>query len=182
MKKSHFLLSLLVAFSHTICAQDNRIVGVNNAGSAGIAFPLGVFAESHLAGLSANFWHSRVILRNKTRADRKLWLVGNAGIEYYLGKKETVNGNSFRFGNYGYLHTTAGLAYDPLRRTTILLSAGPSLGLYKGNADLGLRVQSSIRYRVGDAIDLGLNAAYMKQGKDVNALWAVGPALFFYFD
>jgi hypothetical protein len=155
-------------------AQKSKIIGVNNVGSASITVPIGVFAESHLIGLSLNYWHSRTVFRaDSTRQKRKIWWVGNGGIEYYLGKKETLNGNTFRFGNYSYIYATTGFSYNLFKYTTIFLVAGPSLGLYKGNADLGIRASAGLNYLVSNQIIIYSSIAYMKHG-DVNALLAPG--------
>jgi hypothetical protein len=135
-----------------------------------------------VAGLSLNYWHRRAGFRGKSEIDKKrIWLLGNAGLEYYLGKKETTNGYSFRFGNYTCFYGTAGLSFHPFRRAGVYLTGGPVLDLYKGNATLGARINTGVNYSLGGSLILITSAAYLKH-KDVNGLWALGLGLGWQFD
>lgn len=102
--------------------------------SAGIAFPVGVFAETHFAGATVQLAYTdHRFGKLFTLPKKKIGYVFNSGFSHYVGRKETVSGHDFNYGGYFIFHTYAGGIYNAGRKINISLTAGPALGLYQKN-------------------------------------------------
>lgn len=174
MKKMVFLIVVGIAASNIMLAQvdtSDTPKGKNNAASLGINIPVGEFAETHIVGISLNYSWSHYRFGKLNKVPKKLiGFTANAGIDYHFGKKENIAGYDFRYGSYIYLHVFGGVIYNPCKQGNIGLTTGPTLGIYKGNADLGLGVNLNGSYYFNDRIALTPGVTYMKHDK-ANALW-----------
>jgi hypothetical protein len=175
MKKMVFIILVGISASNTILAQadaSDTLNGKNNVASFGVNIPVGEFAETHIGGISLNYSWSHHRFGKLNKLPKKLiGFIANAGIGYYLGKKETVSEYDFKYSGYVYLHIFAGAIYNPYKQGNVVLTTGPTLGIYKGNADLGFGVNLNGSYYFNDRIAITPGVIYMKHNK-VNALWA----------
>jgi len=173
MKKTVFILGISLLATTSILPQ----IGVSGRGavnsiSIGINIPVGEFSETHIAGISLYYSRSHHRFGRLNILPRKLiGFTANGGLDHYIGKKETVAGYDFKYGNYTYLHAFGGIIYNPSRQTNISLTTGPSMSLYKGNADLGFGVSWNGSYYFTGRIAFTPGFIYMKHAK-ANALWA----------
>jgi hypothetical protein len=133
--------------------------------------PVGVFSKSHIAGFGLNY---NLVSRHYVKLWQKRYLNFTAigGIDYFLGKKTEVAGHDFTYEGYTYLYLHAGIMTQFIRKSGILLSAGPSTGLYKGNTDFGWSAAMSANIVLSERIVIGPAVTYRKH-KETDALWAL---------
>lgn len=175
MKKTVFIVSLTLFSVNASLAQNRSVVaqnGCRHAVSIGINVPIGTFAESHIAGINSSYSWSHQRFGYLQAKPRKL--VGftiDGGIDYYLGKSITEAGYDFTYGNYLYLHTFGGIICNPgkknrqkgyLCKTNIRLTAGPAMGIYKGNADVGYGIKLSGSYYLTEKLAITPGMMFMK--------------------
>jgi hypothetical protein len=139
--------------------------------SLDIQVPVGVFARSQFAGAGLNYSWSHRRYGIFARPSKWIGLTFNAGGDYYLGKKIKPSGYDFRFGDYIYLYALAGMIVNPWYATNISLTAGPIMGIYKGNSEMGYGVNLIAMYYLKDNISIGPGITYKKQ-PDTDALWS----------
>ena len=179
MKRISFIILACLFTPNMILAQADTSVtpnytkGKNNAASLGVNIPVGEFSETHIGGISASYsWSHRRFGKLNKLPKKLIGFIANAGIDYYFGKKETVSGYDFKYGSSVYLHVFGGAIYNPCKDGNITLTTGPTLSLYKSNADLGFGVNLNGSYYFNDRIAITPGVIYMKHNK-TNALWAV---------
>lgn len=101
-------------------------------------------------------------------------MTGNGGVDYYLGKKIEEAGQDFRYGGYTYLYIQAGIIINPVKKGNISLTAGPTMGIYKGNSDFGWGVNLFGAYLLQgfmeNKIMIGPGVTYKKHAQ-ADALW-----------
>jgi hypothetical protein len=142
--------------------------------------PLDAFAKSHIAGLGISYTWGQYSY-NSYYKKNKIAFTANGGVDYYIGKKKEIAAHNFNYGSYTYLYAQAGALYGIYRKVVISLTAGPGMGLYKGNFDFGL--SSSLfgalyiehsRFLLGPGITF-------KKHSNTNALWtaAIRASCFF---
>lgn len=173
MKKTGYtlLISLL-----TICGQLIQINAAGQSGkqhavSLGINAPLGEFAETHIAGIGSHYsWSHHRFGKLPVLPKKMIGFTANGGIDYYIGKKVKTAGYDFKFGGYLYLHAFGGIIYNPTKKENITLTTGPTMGLYKGNADAGLGVMLTISSYITDQMAITPGVMYMKHD-NTNAHW-----------
>jgi hypothetical protein len=173
MKKATFILFLSLWGLTGLRAQADTTLGENQAVLVGIHIPLGEFAKTHLAGLSASYTWSRHRLGKLPVMPEKLFgFIANGGIDYYFGKKETVAGYEYRYGGYTYLHAFGGVIYNPTRTININLTTGPTMGIYKGVGDIGFGVSVAASYYINEKVGISPALQYMKHDQ-TKALWVL---------
>lgn len=161
-----FFLFFIIHFSKTHAQANNSV-------SPGVNIPIGEFAQTHIAGISADYSWSRHRLGELNNLPGKaIGFIADGGIDYYLGKKETVAGYEFKYGGYLYLHTFAGGIYNLTKKMNVSLTAGPTLGFHKGHTDFGFGVNWRASYYFSEKIAITPGLIYMKH-KEANALWSI---------
>lgn len=149
MKNRWIILLLLCGLWHfSIQAQTkgNR-VSIN----AGPEFPLGTFSETHRAGISSG-------ISFRPRKLKPLHFMASSRISYYPGKKETVSGYSYRYGNYAALGIYGGAVWHIKLPFSISWMAGPALSCYRKTA----------RFNLGSVLDLNWQ---------MNPRWGISPGI-----
>ncbi len=175
MKKTVFIVSLSLFSVSDSLAQNSAVVGQNgyrHAVSGGINVPIGTFSESHIAGISSSYsWSHHRFGYLQARPRKLVGFTADGGIDYYLGKSITEAGYDFTYGNYLYLHTFGGIICNPgkknrqkgyLCKTNIRLTAGPAMGIYKGNADVGYGIKLSGSYYLTEKLAITPGMMFMK--------------------
>lgn len=181
MKKYSFSLLLAVlAALHADSQSTGPSVyipkGKNQQVSFTASLPLGVFADSHLAGAGLVYGLSCHRFGDSVNTRKPVGFTVQAGLDYYFGKKVTTAGYGFRYGNYLYAHLMPGIIYNPSPKTNVLLLAGPALGIYKESSSLGLCVSLSGAYYFNHKMSIGPVVLYRKH-PEADALWAAGVKL-----
>lgn len=130
------------------------------------AVPLGSFADTHLLGIGADY----SITLNREN-DSFNWAF-DAGAAFFTGKKVTVSQYSYKYPVYTSVHIMGGLHmlgtnFDPR------ILAGPSVGLYNGNARFTISGRLELNYLAGErfAVAPVLN---MMIDPGSNTLWSAG--------
>jgi hypothetical protein len=134
--------------------------------------PVGSFAKSHVAGLGLNytFFHPRY----KIYVFKKyIGFTANTGVDYYLGKKTVVADHDFKYGGYGYAYLQAGIVTSITKKTGITLTAGPAMGLYKGNTEFGWNATMMVAWHISDSRFLIGPGITVKKQQQTDALWAI---------
>jgi hypothetical protein len=106
--------------------------------STGLDLPIGKFSETHIMGFTVNailFKHSFKI--PDSTMQKHLGFFIDAGIDYYLGLKETIGIIPYDYDEYTYVHLSPGLIYQAGKKTHLLLNLGPAISFYSGNAEVG---------------------------------------------
>jgi hypothetical protein len=173
MKKTVFILIGCLSVIPRLFGQpDTSWSRSGNTIVAGIHVPFGEFSETHIAGISLSYaWSNNRFGKLKALPKKLIGFTADAGIDFYLGKKEKVAGYDFKNGSYISLAILGGAIYSPCKRGNIRLTAGPALGIYKGNADLGFGVNLDGSYYLNTRIAITPGLIYLKH-KEANALWA----------
>lgn len=134
--------------------------------------PVGSFAKSHVAGLGLNyaFFHPRY----KIYVFKKyIGFTANAGVDYYPGKKTAVADHDFKYGGYGYAYIQAGITTAITKKTGVSLTAGPAMGLYKGNSEFGWNATMIVAWQLNNSRFLIGPGITVKKQKETDALWAI---------
>jgi hypothetical protein len=177
MKKAYVFSILLQILCIAIHGQSDPVsLNVSTKRRSSLAsfdlhLPVGVFARSQFVGAGLNYsWsHQRYGRGISTR--KMAGFTFNTGADYFLGKKIKVAGYDFRYGGYVYLHVMPGVLFNPWANANIAFTAGPTLGIYKGNADAGFGVNLFGAYFFKKNISIGPGITYKKHSK-ADALWS----------
>ncbi len=174
MKKAAYIFIIGLLISWTMFAQTGQSTTgtASNVVAAGIHIPFGEFGETHLAGISLNYsWSQSRFGRMGVLPKKLIGFTTDAGIDYYLGKKEKTAGYYFKYGGYTYLHVAGGIIYNPCKKGNISLTTGPSVGIYKGSGNVGFRVGLNGSYYLNTRLGLSPGVIFIKH-REANALWA----------
>jgi hypothetical protein len=176
MKKDAVLTLILLLACFSIQAQPGAssspdLKPSSHIASLDIQAPAGVFARSQFAGASLNYSWSHHRYGMFAASKKWLGLTVNAGADYYFGKKIRPAGYDFRFDNYLDLYAMAGVISNPWTMSNISLTAGPVLGIYKGNSTMGFGAILSGMYYLKNNIAIGPGIA-LKKHPDADALWS----------
>jgi hypothetical protein len=144
----------------------------SNSISAGINIPFGKFSSTHRFGFGLDYsWcHHRYGRMNEIPV-KLLGFTFNAGADYYIGKKENTGYAPYIYNDYTYLHSYAGVIYNPGKKTNISLTAGPALGLYAGHSQFKIGVNLAGSYYLAKNIAIAPAVLLMKES-DSDPLWA----------
>lgn len=145
--------------------------GNSHLASIDLAVPVAVFARSHIAGAGLNYSWSRKRYGRNVTPSRLIGFTFTAGADYYLGKKISPAGYSFRYGGYLHLHAFAGVMVNACPNGNIVLAAGPAAGIYKGSSDMGIGASLFGNYFLDKNISIGPGITYKKYAQ-TDALWA----------
>lgn len=172
MKRTVFILVISLSATSKLLAQTDTANGKTHSAAFGLTIPIGEFSETHIGGISAHYsWSNHRFGRLKAIPENLIGFTANGGIDYYIGKSETVAGYDYRYGGYIYLHAFGGAIYNPCKKGNITLTAGPTMGIYKGSADIGFGIVLNGSYYITDRVAITPGLMYMKHDK-TNALWA----------
>lgn len=152
--------------------QTREYTGKNQLLSAGIFFPLGDFAKSHVTGAGVEYGYSknRFGLLSK-KPGKEIGFIFTGGAAYYFGKNDkTSSAPGFKFKNLTYLHASAGAIYNPSDKTNICLTTGPAAEIYAGNTSIGFIVNLCSSYFVNKKVGITPAISYIKQS-EAGPLW-----------
>ena len=155
--------------------ETNDSLGLNNSVCLRINVPVGEFSETHFGGIGLHYsWSHHRFGKSRVLPKKLIGFTAHGGIDYYLGKKETIAGYPYRYGGYVYLQAMAGAIYNfckknslanPGVRGIISLTTGPTLGIYKGNADIGFGLNLDGGYYLTNRIALIGGILFLKHSK-----------------
>ena len=181
MKKRSVFAFFLLILSVSGNAQPTTApsAGKNSLATLNLHFPVGIFARSHFAGPGLNYsWSHKRFGRNIV--SKKPGLILDAGGDYYFGKKIRVAGHDFRYDGYLYTHAMPGIMFNPWLNAHIGLTAGPTMGIYSGNIDLGWGANLFAAYFFKKNLSIGPAITYKKHSK-TDALWGGAGRISFCF-
>ncbi len=176
MNRSLLILVLVLKGSWS-SGQETDSIPKNNGGyshsvSFGLILPVDEFSETHIGGISAGYaWSAQRFGILERIPSRFIGFTADGGIDYFLGKKEYVAGNDFRYGNYANVHAFGGIMFNPGTNGNIRLTAGPVMGIYMGNTELGLGAQLDGAYYFSKRIGV-MPGFIVFKNKEANAQWS----------
>jgi hypothetical protein len=176
MKKLYVALLIgLFTLTRVSGQQDTSFTPHHSKGSSQLVsldlhLPMGVFARSHIASAGLNYSWSHQRFGDNVVASKWVGFTFTSGADFYFGKRTIPAGYSFRYGSYIYAYALAGIITNPWPVANITLTAGPTLGIYKGNTDFGAGVNLFGSYYIKPNISIGPGITYKKHS-DVDALW-----------
>jgi len=146
--------------------------GRNHSVSIGLNIPFGDFSSTHNLGVGINYsWSKHRFGVLSAIPFKTIGFTFNIGVDYYLGKKETVGVYNYKYGNYSYLHTYGGIIFNPGRKGNISLAAGPAVGLYNGNTQFNVGINLSGNYYLNKHIAVTPAILFMKESVS-DPLWS----------
>lgn len=144
--------------------------GKSQSASLDLHLPLGIFARSQFAGAGLNYSWSNHRYGPDVTNRKLIGFTANAGGDYYFGRRIRTAGYPFQYGGYIYGWLMAGIITNPWAFTHISLTAGPTIGIYKGNSDMGMGVNVFGSYFIKKRIAIGPGITYKKH-PDTDGLW-----------
>jgi hypothetical protein len=155
-----------------IVAQDKpaHSGGQDHLASLDLHIPLGVFARSQFAGAGLSYSWSHHRFGANISSSKLIGFTFNAGGDYYFGRSIKTAGSPFQYGGYIYTYLLAGIISNPRPKLNLSLTAGPTLGIYKGNTDMGAGVNLFGNYSIEKNLSIGPGVTYKKH-PDADALW-----------
>jgi hypothetical protein len=153
MNKIVIFLAILFFASYTSVAQSNIInknaspTGKNNSIAVGPATTAGSFSNTHSIGFHIDYYRTNNRLGSlATKPSRPIGLLFNAGMNYFLGKKETVSSYPYSYPGYALFYGTAGLIVNPIKQGNFTASTGPGIRLYNGTSSFALYTKITASY------------------------------------
>lgn len=181
IKKIAFLF--FVSFSFTLLHSQTKgpkkkSSGINLSVSPSVNIPIGDLSSTHWGGMGLTVAPaSSEFILNQSRT---IFFTYEAGVTYYLGKKETITGYSYKYPGYTFIHGFAGLSLIAGRNLEFVLAAGPALGLYNGNTKFNAGASLTGNYYISDKFSIGSSIIAMKEF-GTNTLWATSLNAAIYF-
>jgi hypothetical protein len=167
------ILSILL-ITLNIAAQDGKKlshpVGQNHLVSLDLHIPVGVFAGSHFAGAGINYSWSHHRFGNNISASKLIGFTFNAGGDYYFGRRVKTAGYPFQYGGYIYTYLLAGVISNLKPDLNLSLTAGPTIGIYKGNTDMGAGVNLLGNFYFKKNLSIGPGVTFKKH-PGTDGLW-----------
>jgi hypothetical protein len=167
------ILSILL-ITLNIAAQDGKKLahsgGQNHLASLDLHLPLGVFARSQFAGAGLSYSWSHHRFGDNISASKLVGFTLNAGGDYYFGRRVKTAGYPFKYGGYFNTYLLAGIISNPKPYLNLSVTAGPTLGIYKGNTDVGAGVNLFGNFYFKKNLSIGPGVTYKKH-PDADGLW-----------
>lgn len=166
------ILVLLIVLNSFAQAGEYKLapLGKNQLVSLDLHLPLGVFARTQFAGAGLNYSWSDHRFGPEVSKTKLIGFMANAGGDYYFGRRIKTAGYPFQYGGYIYGWLMAGIIANPWAFTHLSLTAGPTVGIYKGNSDIGMGVNLFGNYFINKKIAVGPGITYKKHS-EVDPLW-----------
>ena len=172
--KTFFIVLWTLLITLNLPAQDNEKTshpkGQDHLASLDFHLPLGVFARSQFAGAGLNYSWSHHRFGDNISTSKLIGFTFNAGADYYFGRRIKTAGYPFQYGGYIYSFLLVGLITNPQPDLNLTLTAGPTLGIYKGNSDMGIGVNLFGSYYFRKNLSIGPGITFKKH-PDADALW-----------
>lgn len=177
--KKIFIFFLLSAYTVIqVSAQSKAdtmhtmIKGRSHLVSLGLNIPFGDFSSTHNLGVGLCYSWSKHRFGVLSAIPFKFTgFTFNIGADYYSGKKETIGLFNYKYDNYIYLHTYGGMIFNPGKKGSISLTAGPAVGLYSGNTQFNIGINLSGNYYFKKNIAITPAILFMKEPVS-DPLWA----------
>jgi hypothetical protein len=177
------ILSILL-ITLNIAAQDGKKLahsgGQNHLASLDLHLPLGVFARSQFAGAGLSYSWSHHRFGDNISASKLVGFTLNAGGDYYFGRRVKTAWYPFKYGGYFNTYLLAGIISNPKPYLNLSVTAGPTLGIYKGNTDVGAGVNLFGNFYFKKNLSIGPGITYKKH-PDADGLWTGNVRLSYVF-
>ncbi|HYC40632.1 MAG TPA: hypothetical protein VEB63_09095 [Chitinophagaceae bacterium] len=178
--KTLFLITTLLAATSGF-GQNGENTGKSNNIGFGISVPIGDFSDTHSFGLGLNYsWSNHRYGKMTARPADPIGFTFNAGVDYYFGKKETVNMYTYDYPGYTYIHAYGGIMHNPCTNGFLELTAGPVLGLWDGNSEFGFGVNLGGSF--GICRSMGINPFFtLMKHSDSDPIYTFGTRIHYSF-
>jgi hypothetical protein len=175
------LFLLQTVFAQQPVVTKIRIKTYHQQLTAGPAFPLGPFSETHFPGITASYIRIMGKLKmNEPAGSKKTGWIMAASLSHFPGKKEIIGNGSYRYSGYSLLDLQGGLAWYPKQRISLLLRTGPGLGYYNKIFRFSVTGQLQGSYAISPKTRITPGFSFIKEpGSD--ALWSPSLQLGFLF-
>lgn len=140
--------------------------------NAGINLPLSNFNKTHITGAGVQYAISNHRFGWGKTAPAVGW-IGSAGVDVYLGKRDTEAGYRFKNGNYIHSRLLGGIISNPSVQTQVSVQAGIGWGIYQGTHALNFCSQLNGTFYLTEQWGAAVKLLLMKE-KDARVLWAPG--------
>ena len=180
MKKLLFLLLTNILLFEFAMAQNDiagkpKSFGRSHQVALSLNTPLSGYLKdiSNMGVSTAYFWSRERFGKLALAPSKPLGLILNAGVDYFFGEQETYLNQTVKYGATTYIHTNAGVIYHPCSKGNLVLTGGPVLELYKGDAEFGLGTifSGSIYLFQCKSVGISPNLSLMKLRKSEAVLY-----------
>ena len=152
--------------------KQNHPSGKQYSVSVGANLPLGNFSSTHIIGIEINHsWCNHRFGQLEVKPVKPVEFIGEVGAAFYFGKKEKIIDYYYNYPSYIFLHSFAGVMYNPDKKTNISLTAGPALGMYNGNKKFNIGSKLEGCYYLTNKIGITPGIMMMKES-GADPLWA----------
>lgn len=145
------------------------VKGSNHQLSLNVNTPMGGYLKDiSNIGFGIEYgWSKGRFGKMHSRPEKPVSFTFHAGIDHYLGQKEKVGNDSYKYKGITYFHLFGGAIYNISNIENIILTTGPSLELYDGKTEFGFGVNLSVSFYLNKCRNMGItpNITFMKQGK-----------------
>jgi hypothetical protein len=164
--------SSVILFGQAERTKRTRSSGDNVSVGLSINAPVGNFSKTHFLGIGLDASPARH--KFGLMSFKKIAFTYNGGIAYYLGEKIRTIDYTYEYPGFTFIHGYAGLLYNPLKKLTVNLLAGPALGIYKKDTrfNIGSRLEGSYYIRKTSIAAGPILSMMLEPGTE--PLWSVG--------
>jgi hypothetical protein len=179
MRKSVLLLFVILIHLYSSGQEKNShhpapIIKKQNLISGAAVFSLGNFSSTHFAGFIVDYSRCHYGYRkSNVKLPALLSYTVNTGINYFLGKKETVSGYTYNYPGNTWLYAMGGIMVVPATSLNIGITAGPALVIYNKNNAFAFTSKLEIGYFIKKKIAVSPLLQFLKEGR-ATAHWIAG--------
>lgn len=137
--------------------------------------PFADFSSTHSWGAAVEYSPATV----RRKKPHKITCTWQAGLSFFMGKKENSRGADYRYPDYLMLHAGGSLRYKAGDKWLLQWSAGPGLGRYDGTSRFLLCQKFFTGYSVAKPITVGIVLHSVKES-GAPALWSAGMGCLIY--
>jgi hypothetical protein len=136
----------------------------SNTVSLGPAIPIGSFSDTHKYGVTVEYsWTNHRFGLMKKIPAKRIGFILNTGVNYYLGKEETISSYQYKYRSFTYIHAYGGAIYNSWKKGSIHLTVGPATGIEDKIVEFWWGFNLSGSYYVNEKIAITPDINFMKQ-------------------
>ncbi len=172
-----FLLHIFLLMAISGKAQTNSdsrkkvLTGYSKIVSAGINIPVPEFSNTHRFGVGIGFsWSKHRFGLMEKKPSKRFGFIADGGIDYYIGRNETISGFLYEYTGFTYIHGYGGIIYNCCKRGNINLTTGPGFGINNGFTDFFWGVYLSGAYYFNERIAITPGIHFMKDPESFDPL------------
>ena len=141
-----------------------KIHGKRYLVSSGVNIPFSAFSYTHSFGIAADItWSNHQFGMKDKKPVKSFGFIVNGGIDYYFGRERIISMYKYKYGNFTYIHTYAGVIYNPCKKGNIQLSMGPAAGIKDGIVEFWWGINLTASYYLNEKVAITPGIIFMKQ-------------------